>query len=485
MEQAGRRLFQEAREGGGMTDMEFVLDSGRRVRGHRVWLMARCEYIRGMLSSGLVESKTGVVHVRECSEGTFLALLEFIYTGKLGDTCQGQDWGELWEISDLFGMEGVGHRLQDAVTRGNVEDAARVAVEMGSEEMMEKCIKALPSKPASGEEARRVIRVVDTMSQGGDSDKWRLVSGGIGAIVGAMLSHTCDEFVQERGCIALGSMTRLSADIRRIAAKVDSARAVVEALKAHMVNAQVTEQACVAMKNLCRSHAGEVDSMVAPAGTCGGVEAVVQALRHHETIVGIQVAALQSLSMLCRNHAGHISRAERAGGVEAVVNTLIAHRANALVQEKGAQALAELCGGDDANRDRAGAAGGVKAIVEALNHHRDSAPVQEKGVRALRNLCCNHANQDLAGDTGGVEAVVWALKTSRRNHSQEICVAALLNMCFNHDRNKHRAGAAGGVDAVWKALKLRWRNPRLKNPVRLFFDPENFAPAAGDPTISG
>ena len=129
MEAAGRMMFEEAREGGELTDMEFVLDSGRRMRGHKAWLMARCEYLRGMLSSGMREGKTGIVRVRECGEVVFAALLEFIYTGRLGEACLGQEWAELWEAADVFGMEGMQERLLDGVVRGNVEEAARVAVE--------------------------------------------------------------------------------------------------------------------------------------------------------------------------------------------------------------------------------------------------------------------------------------------------------------------------------------------------------------------
>lgn len=53
MEDAGRWMFEDAMNGGELTDMEFVLDSGRKIRGHKLWLMARCEYLRGMLRSGM------------------------------------------------------------------------------------------------------------------------------------------------------------------------------------------------------------------------------------------------------------------------------------------------------------------------------------------------------------------------------------------------------------------------------------------------
>lgn len=78
MEEAGRWMLEDALDGGELTDMEFVLDSGRRVRGHKIWLMGRCEYVRRMLLSGMREGRTGAILVRECSDGAFMALHEFL-----------------------------------------------------------------------------------------------------------------------------------------------------------------------------------------------------------------------------------------------------------------------------------------------------------------------------------------------------------------------------------------------------------------------
>jgi hypothetical protein len=269
-EAAGRWLFEEAREGGELTDMEFVLDSGRRVRGHKTWLSARCEYIRGMLCCGMREGQTGVVRVRDCCEGAFVALLEFIYTGRLGDTCLGQEWHELWALADLFGMEGMVESLLSAVTRDNVEEAARVAVERGIRPLMERCVSALPSRPASGDEARRVIRTVDLLGFCGDDDvnddigdgwcacheynEWMLVmkAGGIDAVVGAMRKDRQDAFIQERGCVALFALFYMmypesSALLKTREALMAVFKAVVEALRDHPANAQVQWAGCAAL----------------------------------------------------------------------------------------------------------------------------------------------------------------------------------------------------------------------------------------------
>lgn len=179
MEGAGRWMFEDAMEGGELTDMEFVLDSGRRIRGHKVWLMGRSEYMRAMLSCGMQEGRTGFVCVRECGQGAFLALLEFIYTGRLGKSCLGQDWQELWDLADLFGIEDMQIGLLGAVSQNNVDETARLAVDKGNRQLMERCVGALPSKLTvenfelkSEDNARRVVRAVDILSECGDDDDW-------------------------------------------------------------------------------------------------------------------------------------------------------------------------------------------------------------------------------------------------------------------------------------------------------------------------
>lgn len=192
-----------AKEDGGMTDMVFVLDSGREIRGHKQWLVFRCEYIRVMMSSGMEESKTGVVHVRECSDGAFLALYDFLYTGRLGDACLDQDWEELWELADLFGLHQMQTDLLEAVTFENVEEASIVGERKRLHELTESCAKALPSKPSCDDDARRIIRVVDRISGCTQSGDWQLPGSGIVAIVGAMRYLKAEVDYARWGCIAL------------------------------------------------------------------------------------------------------------------------------------------------------------------------------------------------------------------------------------------------------------------------------------------
>src|SRR6056300_189349 len=244
MVHAGRWMLENAAKARESNSIEFVLDSGKTILGQKLWLMARCEYIRQMMSSGMEESRTGVVRVRECGEGAFVGLLEYIYTGKLGDACLGQDWEELFGLGDLFGMEGMREKLLDGVTRGNVEDAARVAVDRGMRELMEKCVEVLPSTPSDVDEARRVVRVVCVLCESGDGDGWRDVGRGLCAVLGAMRAHSKDAIVQEWGCVALEHATRCSAENRLLVSTNGGAVAIICALQAHRSRVRVQEEGC-------------------------------------------------------------------------------------------------------------------------------------------------------------------------------------------------------------------------------------------------
>ena len=337
MEVAGRWMLENADKARESNSVEFVLDSGKTILGQRLWLMARCEYIRQMMSSGMEESRTGVVRVRECGEGTFVGLLEYIYTGKLGDACLGQDWGELFGLGDLFGMEGMRERLLDGVTRGNVEDAARVAVERGMRELMEKCVEALPSTPADVDEARRVVRVVCVLCESGDGDGWRVVGRGLCAVLGAMRAHGKDAIVQEWGCVALEHATRSSAENRHLVSTHRGAAAIICALRAHRSHVRVQELICNVLACLCDDDAENRRV----CGLAGGVEAVVEALSAHSTRVRVQQHGCGALMTLLTSHSENRRLAKEVTAIHQVEAAIRGHLDQPAVQQE-AQAVLRL-----------------------------------------------------------------------------------------------------------------------------------------------
>jgi hypothetical protein len=65
----------------GQTDVKFVLDDGTTLGGHRSDLSLASHVFDRMLSSGMAESKTGIVRLHEFSESAVRGMLEWIYLG--------------------------------------------------------------------------------------------------------------------------------------------------------------------------------------------------------------------------------------------------------------------------------------------------------------------------------------------------------------------------------------------------------------------
>lgn len=355
-------MFEDAKVGGEMTDMEFELDSGAKIRGHKLWLTVRCEYIRGELADGASQ-----VRVKGCGEGAFMALLEFIYTGRLGNSCMGQEWGQLSRLAELFGMKGMSEMLMNAQapSMDNLEAAARFAAERGMRPMMERCIEALPSKPEGVEQARLVMRVMDILLvQCGNADGLKLLEKAVDIVVGAMRGGGKeDASVQERGCVALGRVSGLGVENRRMTAKK------------------------------------------------GGIEATVAAMNWHRASPHVQIEACAALCNMTLEDAENVRRAGEAGATEAVIGGLKAHPANNRVQERGCSAMRNLCI-NDANSRRAGV-GGMAVVLKAVKNLRlSSARVQEVALAALCNLVYVDKIRCSVVASGGIEAVVQTLNRS-------------------------------------------------------------------------
>jgi hypothetical protein len=511
IEAAGRRMFEDAKVGEGLTDMEFVLDSGLKIWGHKCWLMARCEYFRGMMSSGMVEVNTGMVRVRECSYGAFLALLEFIYTGKLGDTCQGQDWGELWGISDLFGLEEMSEGLLYAVTIDNVDEALRFALEREIKPLLEKCANVLPKRlHVRLSMARSTVRAVEELCVFGDADGWELVGRVISPVLDAMMEQTEDEIVQEVGCLILRQAACTFSDYKRRYGhlRILVLHRICAAIRHHVKNIQVQENSCRILSSLFDENYPR-EARQAFVGKFGeNVKAIVKALKHHKSNALVQEHYCSALSYLCHRVWGDVDgcrtvqrSAGRAGGVEAVVAALNNHRANAAVQRRGCEALRWLVSydTDDSNLRRAFEAEGAEAVVEALKAHRADVGVQEQGCAALSSLYAalssrfrawytdtdgDYDDDDSlnvifrlvgdAGEGGEVRAAVEAINVHQTNAAvAKAGLDALTNIfdlfeckCLMGQIERLsvacRASVAGGLEAILEVLRAHKMNAEIQ-----------------------
>jgi hypothetical protein len=341
MSAAGRWMFEDARDRGELTDMQFLLDSGRMIRGHKSWLMARCEYIRCMLSGGMQEGQSGVVRVRECSEGVFVVILEFLYTGELGDVCLGQDWMELWGIADLFGCEEMCSRLLHAVTVGNVEEATQLAVETGMRPLMERCAKVLHSKTAGGDEARSFIRTLNLLCECGDDYYcWQLVGEWlISAIEFVIRTHISDELVCRGGLLILRRFAESSgwqddSISVEVAVIKELTEVVILGFNKHRANAAIQEHGFAflreCMENGKFSGNDRLRHDLQPVQgiflKSGGVRAAVEALKAYKENVQVQAHVFGTLNACCFQGYGTEYFFDdffvEVGGVEAIVEVL-------------------------------------------------------------------------------------------------------------------------------------------------------------------
>jgi hypothetical protein len=398
-------MFEDARGDRAMTDMEFLLDGGKRVQGHQIWLAARCEYIRRELESGSTQMK-----VQGYSEGAFMALLEYIYTGRLGATCKGQEWGKLSELAQVFGMKGMAEKLLEvqAPTLYNLEAAARLAVESDDVSMMERCITQLPSKPSSADEAQSAMRGIDVLL--GQCEKFndsKVLGRAVDTVVGAMRSNRDDAFVQEIGCAALGKVAGLSAENRKLTASK------------------------------------------------GGIEAAVLAMRRYKTCSKIQLRGCATLCSLTLNDVKNVARAGEAGATEAVVDALKAHSGNNMVQQHGCSALRNLTF-DDRNSQRTGEAG-VRVVLKAVRNLRgSSARVQELACSALSNLAWVDKIRRSIVDSGGVAAVIQVL--NRLAASPQFLLRVWGQLCV---RARSAAVVNHWVACPWSIIGWRARGQSL------------------------
>jgi hypothetical protein len=416
---SGRWMFENAMEGGEMTDMEFILDSGKRIRGHKVWLMARCEYIRMMMSSGMREARTGIVHVKECSDGAFMALLEYIYTGELGKSCLGQDWGELWNVAHLFGMPKMGKCLLAAVGMANVEEAAAVGAERGIMDLIEECVSQLENRTrdtsSKKSDARTMIRTMDLLVQSHEATRWTsdLVDEGIQVIRMAMIWEEIqdDAFMTERACATLEAM--ISMDGVYGFDEADVSEIVEVAVKKHKTNEAVQGHAWTALEY---------------CGTHRLLYAMQDAMRDSDEWMQQQCCrSLQRHLSVCRPPKLQVgSDGEEPNLKEIVCTAVEASRSERTTDwEKTWEKIAENTSMYSDPVDDMLQNFGVKALVTAMSAYQTESWVQERCchylamlleadmVQDTRNINVNAVNIHLAWNDGGFEAVLNAMKSNK------------------------------------------------------------------------
>ena len=258
---------------------------------------------------------------------------------------------------------------------------------------------------------------------------WLKESGGVGAVIDALMEHEAIPSLAHAGCAALRNLAVDSwADEGRrgFVAAAGSAAAIVTsqgvpalvgAMRSHPTVAAVQMEGCCALRNLAcgtpgdaRSRQGAVEAIV----EAGGIEVLLTALRTHERaprVLAQGCGALRNLATSLEVRGVLV----QGGGVEAAVGAMQTHAADEEVCEQACASLANLAqmptrsGGMDvsaeAHRRHVSEAGAAIAaaiaasahlgLAGALRHHSSSLEVTV-GACTTMAILLNAAGHDPA-----------------------------------------------------------------------------------------
>ena len=119
---------------------------GVHIPAHKNILSARYEYFRALFSSGMKESNSSRVEVKDMDAQLFKEVLRFIYTGRLPNDLMSKGAAYL-PISDFYGMDDLklacSNALGKTLTADNVEEALILARAHHSPDLSTACSDAM------------------------------------------------------------------------------------------------------------------------------------------------------------------------------------------------------------------------------------------------------------------------------------------------------------------------------------------------------
>jgi hypothetical protein len=510
LEGTGIKMLEAAIQGDKLTDMEFVLDSGKRVRGHQTWMMARCEYIREFIKESkswiqfTQQGRTRIVtadgryctrmitmSVEDCSDRAFMALLAFLYTGRLdANACFGQDGRELWHLADLFRVEGMAHALRQGVTFDRLEEIAALAAAVGDFQLMEECAHVMGMEPLSVAAARSVASAMGLLARCESvqsvgcaflikftekrSKRTHKQPGYVAAVVGGMLAGESCLGLQDCGFTTLEFMLR-EESIRcpgvHAASIMDAGgvKAIVVAMALYLQNAKMQRKGCDLLRLLCNSSAEHRCAVVEE----GGVGCVIGAMQAHCGDTNLQNSALRLISEVCADDDDIRNAITRVGGVSCVLEAMGVHKTQSIIQLNGCKAIVNLCSGNLDTRRLIAKHGGrpLDFVLYAMNTYRQNSDITSNGCVAVGLLCpmrttshstrCASQRGDAppfavtAADGECIGCVLVAMKGNEdMAEVQSNGCWAIGQLCDGHAENRSATAKRGGIECVCAAMKL-------------------------------
>lgn len=85
-------------------DVCFIVNE-RKIWAHKAILVAQCTHFRAMFGSNMSESREGEIHIEGWSDTAFLALLEWIYTGRVPQELAVNHLAEVLSLADHYTLD--------------------------------------------------------------------------------------------------------------------------------------------------------------------------------------------------------------------------------------------------------------------------------------------------------------------------------------------------------------------------------------------
>jgi hypothetical protein len=288
-------------------------------------------------------------------------------------------------------------------------------------------------------------------------------------VLAAMRAHKSNAEVQEKGCLALGSLA--TTDNQTKIADAGGIADVLAAMRAHRSNAGVQRQGCGALWCLALNEDNKIK--IADAGA---IADVLTAMQEHEGNSGVEDFACLTLYNLQQSVDGNVSKALLESGavpavqaataqhctwnIEHVLAEIHSHQSNAELQERGLDALWSPAVGN-ADKIKIADAGGIADVLAAMREHRSHAGVQERGCGVLVNLAVNAGHDVKIADAGGIADVLEAMREHKGNSRVEdfACFALHILGQSAHDtvyKALLELGAVPAVEAATSEDCKRW-----------------------------
>jgi len=132
------RLYENAEA----TDVTFRVGK-EQIKAHKAVLMARSSYFDSMFGSGMEETQTNLVEVKDADPDTFKELIKFLYSGLLPENIDAIGMG-LLPIADRYGVKELQEMCEVAIRRNlsveNLIESLILAETHHCEDLMQSCL---------------------------------------------------------------------------------------------------------------------------------------------------------------------------------------------------------------------------------------------------------------------------------------------------------------------------------------------------------